>query len=272
MDEREAPADSGAAGAAVSDLGGTASGPREPPAPRADEASGGAAETTVPGAAPDAPAVPDAAAEPAESGPGAAEAEPVPRRRRWPKIAAALGAAAAIGAAGAAVLLAGGGSDTLGGVAAHLPTAARQVEQPPPDGAWGRVGDPVSSGSFEFTVTGVHTGLDYVGGTVQGEAAQGSFVVARLTVRNVGEEAAFFTDADQRLADTAGARHRPDSTAGLRAGNPDALFGRLAPGEQVRGGLVFDVPPGSEPAALHLKDFTSADTPAVVRLESWTAG
>ncbi|GAA1770365.1 DUF4352 domain-containing protein [Streptomonospora arabica] len=272
MDEREAPADSGAAGPAAAGLGDTAPGPREPPAPDVEEPAEGVAQTTVPGAEPGAPAGPDSAAGPAESGPGAWKTEPGARRRRWPKVAAALGAAVLIGGAGAAVLLLGGGTDTLGGVAAHLPTAARQVEQPPADGAWGRVGDPVSSGSFEFTVTGVHTGLDYVGGTVQGEAAQGSFVVARLTVHNVGEEAAMFTDADQRLTDTGGARHRPDNSAGLRAGNPDALFGRLAPGEQVRGGLVFDVPPGSEPAALRLKGFSSADKPAVVRLESWSAG
>ncbi|MFD0776917.1 DUF4352 domain-containing protein, partial [Streptomonospora algeriensis] len=137
-----------------------------------------------------------------------------------------------------------GGPSTLGGVAARLPTADTRPERPPADGAWGRIGDPVSSGAFEFTVTGVHTGLDHVGGTVQGEQAQGSFVVARVTVRNVGARAAVFTDADQRLVDTGGTRHRPDNTAGLRAGNPDELFGRLAPGTEIRGVLKVMVDAG----------------------------
>ncbi|MFB9803217.1 DUF4352 domain-containing protein, partial [Streptomonospora salina] len=167
--------------------------------------------------------------------------------------------------------LAGGGPSTIGGVAARMPAPSAQPERPPDDGSWGRVGDPVSSGAFEFTVTGVHTGLDHVGGAVQGERAQGSFVVARVTVRNVADEPAFFTDADQRLVDADGARHRPDNTAGLRAGNPDELFGGLAPGARVRGGLVFDVPPGSRPAALRLSDFTSGRKPAVVRLDGWSA-
>lgn len=266
MDDREAAAIRGAGGADSRHADDTASGIGEPETDAAGEPSPAVAHAAD--HEPDAHALttPDAAAEPAEGGPGTFEAKPVPRRRRWPKTAAALGAAALIGGAVAAVLI-GGGPSTLGGVAARLPTPGAQPERPPADGAWGRVGDPVSSGAFEFTVTGVHTGLDHVGGTVQGERAQGSFVVARVTVRNVGDKAGFFTDADQRLVDTQGARHRPDNTAGLRAGNPDALFGRLAPGTQVRGGLVFDVPPGTRPAALRLHDFTSDHKPAVVRLK-----
>nr|WP_255430201.1 DUF4352 domain-containing protein [Streptomonospora sp. PA3] len=159
-----------------------------------------------------------------------------------------------------------GGSDVLGGLAAHGSAGEQRREEPPPDGAWGRIGDPVSSGAFEFTVTGVRTGVEHIGGAVQGEQARGGFVVARITLRNTGEEAAMFTDADQRLVDAGGARHLPDNTASLRTQNSDRLFGLLKPGRQVHGGLVFDVPPGTEPAALHLTGFAPGDDPAVVRL------
>ncbi|QBI54638.1 DUF4352 domain-containing protein [Streptomonospora litoralis] len=255
------------------------------PAESAEPASGTAqppeSETPVSGAASSAESsasgAPASAAATIESGPGGSAddavsggTQPIRKRRRWPKIAAAVGAATLIAGTGALLYAFGAAPATLGGLAARLPAAeSRQQEKPPADGSWGRVGDPVSSGAFEFTVTGVRTGLERVGGAVQGERADGRFVMARVTVRNAGEEATLFTDADQRLVDTGGARHRPDNIAGLRAGNPDRLFSRLGPGERVRGGLIFDVPPGTEPAALRLKDFTSGDAPAVVRLEGW---
>ncbi|WP_461000828.1 DUF4352 domain-containing protein [Streptomonospora sediminis] len=241
-------------------------------APAAPADSAASAEPADP-AQPAQPVDPAEPADPApESGGDGAHAAPRTRSgRKKLKSAAVVGAAAALiaGVAGTAVLLLGSGGDTLGGLAARLPAGGKHHDQPPANGGSGRGGDPAPSGKLRFTVTGVHTGLERVGGAVQGEYAQGRFVIVRIAVRNAGERATMFTDADQLLVDSAGRRYRPDNTAGLQAGNSDRLFGRLGPGKEVRGGLVFDVPRGTDPAALHLQDFTAADAaPAVIRLDA----
>ncbi|MBX9390653.1 DUF4352 domain-containing protein, partial [Streptomonospora nanhaiensis] len=187
----------------------------------------------------------------------------LPRRR--PGLTAALAAAVvlAAGAAAAAVLAEAPGG--TGGLAERW-TRTEPARTGADGGGVGGVGERVASGGLEFTVTEVHTGVRRVGGEVTGERAEGRFVIARVRVRNTGEEAATFTDADQRLVDSRGRRHAPDNSAGLRVGGSGRLFGRLGPGEEGNGGLVFDIPAGAEPVELRLSDFR-AEKPAVVRLD-----
>ncbi|MDA0566729.1 DUF4352 domain-containing protein, partial [Streptomonospora sp. S1-112] len=180
-----------------------------------------------------------------------------------PVAVAALALVLAAGAAAVALVAAHPGA--AGGPAGR-PAATEPARAGADGGRTGGVGDRVASGGLEFHVTRVHTGVRRVGGEVTGERAEGRFVIARLRVRNTGEEAATFTDADQRLVDSHGRAHAPDTSAGLRVGGSGRLFGRLGPGEEGRGGLVFDIPAGADPVELRLSDFR-AEKPAVVRLD-----
>jgi hypothetical protein len=120
-------------------------------------------------------------------------------------------------------------------------------------------GPPVVDGSFEFTVGVLQQGLAEVGTEEALKAnAQGEFVVIDLTVKNIGDEAAIFSDSLQRLFDTDGNEYSGDSTAGMYMQNNDFWFAGVNPGDQIQGRLVFDVPAGTEPAVLKLYGSTTS--------------
>lgn len=91
--------------------------------------------------------------------------------------------------------------------------------------------------------------------------AKGVFVVVLLRVRNVGSEPLTFVDADQTLVDTTGQPYATDRAANIY-GNRDVPSTRLAPGQELRLQLAFDVPRGTQPREVVLRE--SSTSPGVV--------
>lgn len=116
------------------------------------------------------------------------------------------------------------------------------------------VGDTVADGDFEFTVGGFEQGVAEVGGEYLNEQAQGEFVIIDITVKNIGSEAAYFTDGDQLLFDTEGNEYSANSAAGMYLEDNDVWLTEINPGNQVQGKIVFDVPAGTTLASLELHD------------------
>lgn len=122
-----------------------------------------------------------------------------------------------------------------------------QVEPP------ARIGTPVRDGTFEFTVTRTETAT-HLGGQVLGVGAKGVFVIVRLHVTNIGREAQYVDDDDQKLLDDQGREYIPDSSAAFWVEDSGDLSERLNPGLAADGVVVFDVPRGVKMVAIELHD------------------
>ena len=172
------------------------------------------------------------------------------------KVLTALGAVALVLAVAAA--LGGGGDETATSASPGIAASDRG------DGAGSRtgagqdargVGDKVRDGKFEFTVTGVETGVASVGGSFLEQKAQGQFVLVHLMVRNIGTEAQTMFDSNQTVKDVAGREFSADSAAALAIeGNEDVWVTDVNPGNSVTGIVVFDMPKKARPASIELHD------------------
>jgi hypothetical protein len=116
------------------------------------------------------------------------------------------------------------------------------------------VGETVTDGTFEFTVSGFEQGVAEVGTEFMNEQAQGEFVIVELVVKNTGSEASYFSDGDQLLFDVDGNEYSANSTAGLLLEDNDIWLTEINPGNQVEGKIVFDVPAGTELAKMELHE------------------
>lgn len=87
--------------------------------------------------------------------------------------------------------------------------------------------------------------------------AKGVFVVVTLSVRNAGASPNTFVDRDQTLLGSRGEEF-PVSTAANIYGNLDVPSTRLAPGDAVTVDIAFDVPVGTEPDAVVLRESASS--------------
>jgi hypothetical protein len=128
------------------------------------------------------------------------------------------------------------------------------------------VGTTVTEGPFEVEVLGVSTGLDELAGMTATASAEGEYVVVRLRV--TATRPAYFLDIDQRLLDASGDGHEPDPQAAMAVDGNGLWFAQLDQGESAEGVIVFDVPAGSEPAALEVH---ASDEGPGVRVELPTA-
>ena len=138
------------------------------------------------------------------------------------------------------------------GAPAEEGTEAEEAAEPEPEIAV--AGDTVTDGDFEFIVGGVEQGVAEVGGEFLSEEAQGEFVIIDLTVKNIGDEASYFSDSDQILFDTAGNEYSTNTSAGIYLEDNDIWLAEINPGNQVEGKIVFDVPVGTALAKLELHD------------------
>ncbi|MFD6390775.1 DUF4352 domain-containing protein [Nocardia sp. NPDC060259] len=114
-------------------------------------------------------------------------------------------------------------------------------------------GTAVRDDKFEFLVTGIDQGDTVLGGGFWSERATGEFVVVRVQVTNIGNEARTFYGTNQYLYDEHNRKF--DSSFGANAALSDD-FGsiELNPGLSVATAIVFDVPPGTVPAVLQFHD------------------
>jgi hypothetical protein len=107
------------------------------------------------------------------------------------------------------------------------------------------VNEEVNVGQFAFTVTGVDIGERKVGY----ETAQGIFVLVRIAVRNIGAEPRTVYCQDQKLRALSGKTYDD----GMTVGDRQELV-NIKPGKQVRFTCAFDVPTGTLPAAVEVRD------------------
>ena len=134
----------------------------------------------------------------------------------------------------------------VGGGGSKSTTAARVA----------KVGTPVRDGRFEFTVTGVKSGVPSVGDQYLGKQAQGQFVLVTVQVRNIGDKAQTVFGSDQHIYDASGRRFDADTAAGISTnGASSQVFDApINPGNSVSGTLVFDVPTDTTPTTIELHD------------------
>ncbi|MFH5821580.1 DUF4352 domain-containing protein [Georgenia sp. AZ-5] len=144
-----------------------------------------------------------------------------------------------------------GGASPEAAPAEQAPSEQAPAEQAPAEAG---IGTPVRDGKFEFTVTGVETGVPTIGDQYLNEQAQGQFVLVHLTVANIGDQAQYLSDSDQTLVDDLGREHSANSTAGIYLENNEVWLNEINPGNSVSGTLVFDLPVDAVPASIELHD------------------
>jgi hypothetical protein len=153
---------------------------------------------------------------------------------------------------GAVLLVAFGGCAILVSVIGSTPTSSTSE----PGAGLGRVakaGTPVRDGDFEFAVTSVETAT-HLGGQILGVEAKGVFMIVRLRATNIGRDAQYISDSNQKLIDEQGREYAPSSSAAAYVVNAGSLFERLNPGLAAEGVVVFDVPRGVRVAAIEVHD------------------
>ncbi|MCV7196951.1 DUF4352 domain-containing protein [Mycobacterium angelicum] len=105
--------------------------------------------------------------------------------------------------------------------------------------------DEVRDGNFAFTVTVIDLGVQKIGY----QAPQGVFVVVHLMVKNIGKLPRTVYCQNQTLRDQAGRKYDNALTVGSRE---DQI--NINPGSQVHVRCAFDVPVGTLPATLQVRD------------------
>lgn len=182
--------------------------------------------------------------------PGYAPQQPPPKKNWFARHKILTGVGAAIVAIIAITAATGGSGDQPSDSA----RAAGAAVDGPAAAAEARIGTPVRDGKFEFVVGGVEAGVPSVGpNEYLTEKAQGQFVLVRMTVRNIGDEAQSFTSSAQKLVDAQDRQYSVDDIATMVLDEGRA-FEQINPGNSVETTIVFDVPPGTVPAVLEVHD------------------
>ncbi|GAA4284042.1 DUF4352 domain-containing protein [Brevibacterium daeguense] len=148
-------------------------------------------------------------------------------------------------------------SDSDSGSAQPADEAAQEAgadEEPAPEAEeaveQAGVGDTVSAGDFEVSVTEVEAGVSRVGDEFLNEEPQGQFVLVSMTITNTGDSAVMFTSSDVTLLDAEGRQHSADGAASMYIEDSNAFLEEINPGNTVEGIIAFDIPEGIEPQVL----------------------
>jgi hypothetical protein len=147
----------------------------------------------------------------------------------------------------------GPASPPTAGTDAPAPTAAAPEETQEAEALPG-VGTPARDGKFEFTVTGVETGVSTIGSDLVGTTAQGQFALVSVTVANIGDAAQNFFGDNATLVDDQGRSHSADSTAAIYLENSQSFITEINPGNAVEAVVVFDIPADAVPTSVELHD------------------
>ena len=143
-----------------------------------------------------------------------------------------------------------GTSSTANSNSQRADTSAPQDQEVAAD-----IGTKVRDGKFEFVVTGIERpGKAYPGKLQTTLTARGEFVIVRVDVTNIGNEAQAFGCQCQYLLNDKGQVFEP-SSAILKAKDALKFVQLIDPGNTVRGALVvFDVAPGTKIVNIELHD------------------
>ena len=92
-----------------------------------------------------------------------------------------------------------------------------------------------------------------VSSSIDSHRAQGSYVVVRILVENVGDSPTKFDGTDSRILDAAGKQYNPDSKATISQNlEVGGLYHEINPGQKVTRVLVFDLPRTATPVAIRV--------------------
>jgi hypothetical protein len=117
------------------------------------------------------------------------------------------------------------------------------------------IGDAVRDGEFEFVVSRVDCSHKTIGVEHLRLTAKGKYCMISLTVRNIADGPRYFLGHAQEAFTADGTGYREDEIAGIYANQDTHTFlRRLAPGRQVTGELVFDIPAAAELTTVELHD------------------
>jgi hypothetical protein len=140
----------------------------------------------------------------------------------------------------------------LGLLAVIVLLANRDGSTPPP-ARGAQIGAAVRDGNLEFVVTGIRCGVPEVGSGLLTRTAKGQYCLADVRVRNVKDSTRILFESYEKLVDSAGDKH--SAAISMRVIYPNqTLWDKIAPGEQVRGTMVFDIPSGTRAERLELHD------------------
>lgn len=132
------------------------------------------------------------------------------------------------------------------------------------DGGPVGIGEPATSGGFEFTVTRVEDDVDTFGEPPFSSEPKGRYVVVSVEARNTGNEPEYFASTDARVIDTDGREYSADESASVLAEEGGTLFEEVNPGSTAEGKIPFDLPRSAEPEKVELSGWTSFEDPAVI--------
>jgi hypothetical protein len=110
-------------------------------------------------------------------------------------------------------------------------------------------GTPVLDGNFLFVVSEVSTPAN----GLSAPRPKGQWIIATMTVRNIDDERQGFLACNQKLVDSAGHTFTADTAAAV-AINSGSMQIDMDPGAKITLNVPFDVPPGTQVAALELHD------------------
>jgi len=117
------------------------------------------------------------------------------------------------------------------------------------------IGNTVRDGQFEFIVTEVEPPVETIGGDFLEEEAQGQFIIVRVTVVNVGDQARTLAAASQYLFDADGRRFETSSATYALEDANKVFLENINPGNTITDApLLYDVPEGFVPASIELHD------------------
>ena len=112
------------------------------------------------------------------------------------------------------------------------------------------LGDEVRDGKFAFVVNSVAPSDSAFGGN----PPRGKWIIADVTVTNIGNEPQSFFVQNQKLFDAQGREYAADSTASMDMNEEGSMIFDLNPGFQTKLSLPFDVPTNVTPKKLELHD------------------
>ena len=147
----------------------------------------------------------------------------------------------ALGIVGVIVLLFGGCA-TVVAIGSQVQKAASTAEAAAP-------GNPVLDGNFLFVVSDVSTPAN----GLSAPRPRGQWIIATINVRNIDDEPQGFLACNQKLVDSDGHTYAANTVAAV-ALNDDSMQIDMKPGSDITLNVPFDVPPGTQVAALELHD------------------
>lgn len=160
-----------------------------------------------------------------------------------------------------AISMAMGGGDEAGTSGDTKSSQSKVEDAPKPAAVAAGIGTKVLDGKFEFTVTKVErVGKSFNGQFGTKETAQGEFIIVRVDVKNVGNEAQMLDSSSQKLINAAGQKLDP-SSAIMSIKDADKFFlTNINPGNSVKGApVLFDVAAGTKLASIELHDSPFSD-------------